>query len=136
VDVAEWLPHPEALRNFDNALIPELKITGYALVDPGKSRPFSALGFSKEAGNWEALRDAILQGLPCHPASYDKLNEFGTYYEVVLPIRGPTGKVAPVKTYWIFRRGEDFPRLATLYIDVKEWSRWEQEREDATGSEG
>jgi len=92
--------HPEALRNSESAHIPESKIKDYALVDPGKKRPFEALGFSEEAGNWKALRDAILECLPNHPATYNKENEHGTTYEVVLPIRGPTGKVAPEKTAW------------------------------------
>ena len=133
--MGEWLPHPKALRNFDSACIPESKIRGYALVERDKSRLFKALGFSEEAGNWEDLRDAIRRGLPHQPATYDKENVYGTTYEVVLPIRGPTSKEAPVKTYWMFRRGQDFPRLVTLYINAKEWERWDQERGDATVSE-
>lgn len=121
-------PHPKALRNFDSARIPESKIRGYALVERDKSRLFEALGFSTQAGNWEDLRDAITWGLPYQPATYDRENAFGTTYEVVLPIRGPTGKEAPVKTYWMFGRGQDFPRLVTLYINAKEWERWDQER--------
>ncbi len=134
--MSEQSSHPEALRNFDSAHIPESKIRGYAFVRPDKRRPFNALGFSEEAGNWEALRDAILEGLPHHPATYNKQNENGTYYEVVLPIRGPTGKEAPVQTVWIYLWGEDFPRLITLYISARRWRRWEQERGDVTGAEG
>jgi hypothetical protein len=121
-------PHPDALRNFDKAHIPQEKIRGYALRDPGKKRPFEALGFSLEVGNWEALRDAILEALSGYPAVFDKANEWGTYFEVVVPVRGPNDKEAPVQTYWIYRREEDFPRLATLYIDTDEWARWERER--------
>lgn len=134
--MSEQIPHPEALSNFQRACIPERKIRGYALVKPDKKRLFNALGFSEEASNWEALRDAIWEGLPHHPAVFNKQNEYGTYYEVVLPIRGPTGKVAPVKTYWIYRSGEDFPRLVTPYISAREWRRWEQERGNTTGAEG
>jgi hypothetical protein len=84
-----------------------------------------------EAGNWEALRDAILEGLSGCPAAFDKANEWGTYFRVVVPVRGPNGKVAPVQTYWNYRRGEGFPSLATLYVDTDEWARWEREVEGA-----
>lgn len=130
--MASELPHPEALEDFDKAYIPEGKIRAYALRDPGKRRPFEALGFSEEAGNWEMLRDAILDGLPHCPAVFDKQNQYGITYEVVVPIVGPNGKEAPVKTYWIRGREEGLPRLTTLYINTKEWKRWEQGKEDTT----
>lgn len=120
------MPHPEALENFERACIPEAKMH-YALQHPDKGRVFAALGFSEEEANWEVLREATRQGLPHQPATYLKQNEHGLYCEVVLPIRGPTDKEAPVKTVWIYRRGENFPRLVTLYIIVKEWTRWEKE---------
>jgi hypothetical protein len=123
--------HPNALRNFDRARIPESKIRGYALRNPGKKRPFEALGFSIEAGNWQALCDAIMEGLPYFPAVFDKRNVWGTFFGVVVPVRGPNGKEAPVQTYWVYKPGENFPSLATLYIDTDEWDRWEQEGEDS-----
>lgn len=128
--MTEQFFHPEALNNFERACIPEGKIHHYALRDLDKSRPFRALGFSEEAGNWEALRDAILERLPRSPAVFDKQNEWGTYYEVNTIIRGPSGKEAPVRTYWIYRWGEDFPRLATIFISSTEWRQWELEGGD------
>jgi hypothetical protein len=128
------LPHPEALDNFERAYIPEDEIRRYALRDPDKSRVFGALGFCEEAGNWEALRGAILAQLPRHPATYDKQNKWGTYYEVNMLVNGPSGKEAPVRTYWIYRWGEDFPRLATLFINTREWRHWEKERGNVAGS--
>jgi hypothetical protein len=123
--------HPDTLRNFDKAYVPEEKIREYALRNPSKKRPFEAIGFSVEAGNWEALRGAILEGLSGCPAAFDKANEWGTYFGVVVPVRGPNGKEAPVQTYWIYRRGVEFPSLATLYVDTDEWARWEREVEGA-----
>lgn len=130
--MGERQPHPEALRNADRANIPEGKIRGYALKNPGKRRPFEALGFALAAGNWKTLRDAIREGLPHHPAVFDKRNGWGTYFEVVVPVRGPNGKEAPVRTYWIYRVGEDVPRLATLFIDTEEWDHWESTGGGAT----
>jgi hypothetical protein len=88
-------PLPETLGNVERACIPEGKIH-YALRYPDKGRVFAALGFSEEAENWEALREAIRQGVSHHAATYLEQNEFGTMYEVVLPIRGPIDKEAPV----------------------------------------
>ncbi len=129
--MTQELPHPEALENFEGAYIPESKIHAYALRDPGKRRPFEALGFSEKAGNWELLRDAILERLPKYPAVLDKQDDYGITYEVVIPVIGPNGKEAPIKTYWIRDWGQKFPRLTTLYINTREWRRWELEREEA-----
>lgn len=131
--MASELPHPEALEDFDRAYIPEGKIRAYALRHPSKKRPFEALGFSEEAGNWEMLRDAILDELPRHPAIFDKQNQYGITHEVTVPVVGPNGKEAPVKTYWIREREEDSPRLTTLYINTREWRRWEQSKGGVKG---
>ncbi len=130
--MAQEPPHPEALENYEKAYIPESKIRAYALRHPGKRRPFEALGFSEEAGNWEALRDAILERLPRYPAILDKQDRYGITYEVVMIVIGPSGKEAPVKTYWIREREQDSPRLITLYINTREWRRWERESKAAT----
>jgi len=127
-------PHPEALANFERAYIPEAKIRYYAFRDPYKSRVFRALGFSEEAGNWEALHNALLEGLPRYPAVFDKQDQYGITYEVIVPVSGPSGKQAPVKTYWIREWGEECPRLTSLYINAREWRRWEQERGDIAGT--
>jgi hypothetical protein len=42
-----------------------------------------------------------LERLPEHPAVFDKRDQYGTTHEVVVPVIGPNGKEAPVKTYWI-----------------------------------
>jgi hypothetical protein len=128
-------PHPDALEDFDKAYIPERKIRAYALRNPSKRRPFEALGFSEGAGNWEVLRDVILSELPRYPAVFDNQGQHGITYEVVLSVTGPNGKEAPVKTYWIRRWEENFPQLTTLYINTREWGRWEQEKEDTTDEE-
>lgn len=132
--MSEQTPHSGALENFERACILEAKLH-YALQHPDKGRVFAALGFSGGTQSWEALREAIRQRLPHYPATYLKQNEYGRYYEVVLPVRSPTDKEAPVKTVWIYRREENFPRLVTLYIIVKEWTRWEQEKGNATEGE-
>jgi len=127
--MCEPSPHPDALRNWEWARIPESKIRGYAFKRPDKSRPLRALGFSEEAGNWRDLHDAILDALPFHAATFAKQDEHGTTYEVVVHISGPSGKVAPVKTYWIYDHGVEIPRLTSLYIVVRDWKLLDQEKE-------
>lgn len=129
--MSEHCPHPEALENFERAYISENKIRNYAFRNPHKSRLFAALGFSEEAGNWETLRDAILESLPSYPATLNKVDRWGTTHEVRVHITGPNGKEAPLKTYWIYEEGKNFPRLTSLYISAREWRQWEQERENA-----
>lgn len=57
----------------------------------------------------------------CVPAMW------GEIYNVDMVIEGPVVKRAPVRTGWIYRSGEDFPRLTTLYVKTTEWRRMERE---------
>lgn len=123
--MSEREPHPEALDNFARAQMPEDKIR-YPLRDPNKRRAFEALGFGEEANNWQELRDAVEEGLPFHPARFSHRDEWGTTYDVDMNISGPVDKQAPVRTKWIYRTGEDFPRLVTLYVKTTEWRRRER----------
>ena len=124
--MSEPAPHTEALRNHDRAVIPEAKIR-YALTDPDKRRPFEALGFAEESGNWEELRDGIANGLTIHPARFVQATEWGNIHNVDMTIGGPNGRRAPIRTGWIYRVGEDNPRLVTLYVKTTEWRRMERE---------
>jgi hypothetical protein len=125
--MSEHEPHPEALRNYEAAHIPEEKIRLYALSHPAKRRMFEALGYSLERGNWEALRDRIREALPLHEARSKGSNEYGDLYYVDMLIAGPEGKKAPVRATWIYKTGEDFPRLTTLFIQGREWRRMSKE---------
>lgn len=127
--MSERNPHPEALENVEAVLLPESKIH-YALRDPDKRQPFAALGFSEGAGNWRELRDAITEELPTRPAIFSHRDEWGTTFDVDISVTGPEGKEAPVRTKWIYRTEEEFPRLVTLYVKTTEWRRRER-REDA-----
>jgi len=121
-------PHPDALRNFERAYVPEGKIR-YALRDRDKRRPFGVLGYSEGAGNWEELHEAIREGLAVWPAVFSHRDEWGVTYDVDMVVSGPSGREAPVRTKWIYRVGEDFPRLVTLYVRTTQWRReeWREE---------
>jgi filamentous hemagglutinin len=119
--------HQGALQNHERAVISEAKVR-YALRDRDKRRAFEALGYSEERENWQSLRDAILEGLPCYPAPISHEDQWGITHNVDMPISGPEGKTAPVRTKWIFRVQEDFRRLVTLYVKTTEWRRREREQ--------
>jgi hypothetical protein len=115
------IPHPQAIPNHQQAVIPRDKLEGYALNpdhDPGKhkARVFkSALGF--EQNDWEALSQRILAALPFHAATFKGNAPYGERYEVVLPIAGLNGQTKEVLTAWIVETGSDFPKLVTTYVE-------------------
>jgi hypothetical protein len=114
------------LTNYAQAVIEDSKFVSHALnpqSDRGqhKARVFeSVLGFN--LSNWEQLKRAILDALPCRPATLTSETVFGKKYEVVVPIIGANGRTADVMTIWQFDRLPDgveyanAPRLVTLYI--------------------
>ena len=121
--MSEREPHPDALRNHEVAHIPDEKIRRYALGDPDKRRPFEALGYGEEFGNWEELRERIREALPFYPARLVERTKWGAVFRVDMPMAGPSGEEAPIRTGWIYLAGEDFPRLTTRYVKTHEWRR-------------
>lgn len=119
-------PHRNALPNHERAVVPEARIR-YALRDRDKRRAFEVLGFSEDRGNWRELRDGIPSALPFYPAAVSHEDQRGLTRDVDMDISGLEGKTAPVRTKWVFREGEDLPRLVTLYVRTTEWRRRERE---------
>lgn len=115
--------HPQALPNYQAAVIPRAKLEGYALNpnhDPGmhKARVFkSALGF--EQSDWELLRQRILDELPYNAAELKAEGQFGKRYDVTVSITGLNQQTADVVTGWIIRRDTDFPSLVTARVANK-----------------
>ena len=112
-------PHPEALANYQQAVIPADKLAKYALapdhVTGGpKARVFaSVLGYTPE--NADDLADEILAGLKFQPAvARDDLGH-GPRFQVDVPVTGPRG-AAIVRTGWIVLHGTQVPRLTTAYV--------------------
>lgn len=112
--------HLRALPNYERAEILRSKIVEYALnpandVGKHKARVFqSALGF--DPSNWELLKQRILDELPYHEAKAERPGQWGDSYVVDLPIEGPNGNIAEVRTKWLFRPGTDFPSLITVFV--------------------
>lgn len=108
------------LPNFQKALIPESKLSGYCLNlehkdGQHKARVFrSALGLTAE--NSDELKNALLQAIIDYEAEFQKNTNNGDLYVVLFPMTR-NNKTEIIKSVWIIRPNEDFPRLVTCYIN-------------------
>ena len=115
--------HPNALPNYQNAVITREKLKGYALNpmhDTGKHHALvfkRALGFDQS--NWEILAQRIQEELPYCEAVLKKDFEYGRLFEVIMFIKGPNGHAADVVTAWVIKVGTDFPFLVTTYVNAQ-----------------
>jgi hypothetical protein len=79
-----------------------------------KARVFrSVLGLTAE--NAHVLREAVLHAAITADAELGHLDEYGQRYVLDFEWRGLAGK-AIVRSCWIVRIGEDFPRLTSCYV--------------------
>jgi len=107
------LPNPE------RAVVDTAKLRDYCLNmrhprGRHKARVFlSALGLS--AGDAEYLRKALLQVAATEDATRIETDEYGERYQLDFTlIRGD--RTARIRSSWIVRRGEDFPRMTSCYV--------------------
>ncbi len=107
------------LPNSDRAEVDIAKLQGYCLsVDHlrgrHKARVFAAaLGLT--AANAEELRQTLLQAAKSEDAEATDKDQYGQRFVVDFTMNGPGGQ-ARVRSCWIIRKGEDFPRLTSCYI--------------------
>lgn len=79
-----------------------------------KARVFaSALGL--HAGDAHELRDALLSAALVNEAVVSGHDEYGVRYVLDFYMSGAGGS-ASVRSSWIVRTGEDFPRLTSCYV--------------------
>jgi len=110
------------LPNAEKAYIDLRKLTEYAL-DPTnvrgqhKARVMeAALGFTAE--NAIELKALLLNTVLENDCSTGELDFYGQRYSVDCKIKTEKGE-AFVRSNWIIRRGEDFPRLTTCFVRKK-----------------
>ena len=107
------------LPNNQNAYIDTNKIVSYCLnpdhiVGRHKAYVFeSILGLTRE--NYYILEDAIYNAVSKYDAIFPEKTQFGKHYIVDFPIEY-NHKKAIIRTGWIIKNNEDFPRLTTCYI--------------------
>jgi hypothetical protein len=107
------------LPNADRAEVDIRKLSEYCLspthpVGKHKAAVFRA-ALDLTASDAPALRERILQAAVEGQADFERGDEFGDRYRLDFEIVTPTGR-AVVRSAWIIRAGEDFPRLTTCFV--------------------
>jgi hypothetical protein len=107
------------LPNADRALVPFAKLRDYSLnsAHPSgkhKARVFrAALGFTTEDA--ERLRGLVLDAILVQEATEQLLNAYGRRFVVDFDATGARGRVK-IRSTWLIRNDEDFPRLTSCFI--------------------
>ena len=82
-----------------------------------KARVFaSALGLSRTEADW--LRERLLEAARLGEATIFAETKFGTLYVLDFFVTTASGS-AIIRSGWIVRFSEDFPRLTTCYVKSK-----------------
>lgn len=107
------------LPNAERAFINNEKLRSYclSLAHPrgrNKARIFASL-LRQTADNSELPRKAILEAVLTTEAVAGERDAFGQRFVVDFQMNGKT-KAVNVRSAWIIRTGEDFPRLTSCYI--------------------
>ena len=108
------------LVNAEKAVIDPSKVTSYALntahpVGGNKAKVFeSALGYNQT--NAASLITKVQEGAALYPAKLGASDKFGQRITIDMPITGPNGNTATVRTGWIYDPGSATPRMTTLYV--------------------
>lgn len=107
------------LPGADRAFIDPAKLADYCLSSTHpkgrhKARVFaSATGLDRSHGDF--LRAALLEAARTANAQMGDHDEYGQRYVVDFLLAGPKGQ-ATVRSTWIVKAGEDFPRFVTCWI--------------------
>ena len=107
------------LPNAERAFVDVRKLRDYCLSaahprGQHKARLFkSVLGWT--ADNAEAVRHRLLEAVRREEGIFLGADDYGQRYALDFPVQS-TGGVATVRSLWMIRAGEDFPRLVTCYV--------------------
>lgn len=107
------------LPNSENAVVEVRKLRDYCLSPDHprgkhKARVFaSALGFTAEDS--EELRQALLSAAVSEEAAPAGEDEYGKRYVLDFEMSTEAGS-ATVRSGWIIRSGEDFPRFTSCWV--------------------
>ncbi len=111
------------LPNGERAVVELSKLADYCLspthpTGKHKARVFrAALGMTARHAPW--LRQALLAAAKAEEALLTARDRYGERYVIDFFCSVPAASAA-VRSHWIVRAGEDFPRLVTCYVLPKE----------------
>ena len=107
------------LPNPDRAIIPSEKLEGYALNLQHSEGRHKALVFRAALGigiaEADELRAALRNALQAQEAVAAQQNSHGQKYQIDFKMADRDESVT-IRSAWIIRNEEDFPRLVTCYI--------------------
>jgi len=106
------------LPNQQKVIIPEMKIRGYLLSSSHpygrhKAAFFNRFGF--RAKYWELLTSALRAHAALYEVAQVEETEFGSRYILEGPLKAPDGRAPIVRVVWFIEKGDDRPRLVTVY---------------------
>ena len=107
------------LPNGDRAVVEIDKLSEYCLNPEHprgrhKARVFAAaVGFTMDHA--AELQQALVDAARTLPAVSTDQDDFGQRFVLDFPLQGPQG-AARVRSSWIIRAKEDFPRLTSCYV--------------------
>jgi hypothetical protein len=107
------------LPNAERAIVNIAKLRDYCLNPEHPEGQHKAYVFATRLGlrveNAEELQAVLLTIVSSHEAVFSREIEHGKLYVVDFVMTTPVGQ-ATVRSSWIIRNGEDFPRLTSCYI--------------------
>jgi len=107
------------LPNTDRAFVDVVTLRDYSLntehkEGKHKARVFAdALGLESDDAAW--LRQKLLNIAKSEDCQMGRETDYGQRYVIDFELTRE-GKTAQVRSAWIIRKGEDFPRLVTCYV--------------------
>lgn len=106
------------LPNYQQAIVPERKITVYLLSSThpdgsGKEKFFTAFGFSLQ--EWEKLAMALTSHVADNDVTKIEDSPFGTRYVVEGTLVSPDGRNPLLRSVWFIGTGEDIAKFVTAY---------------------
>ena len=110
------------LPNAENAVVDIAKLRDYCLNPNHPKGKHKARAFLEKLGlernDAELLRQSILEAILKAEAVEEQATEYGRRFVLDFELQrgvGLIGYTAVVRTAWIVRNNEDFPRLSTCY---------------------
>ena len=107
------------LPNYEKAFVDDLKLIAYCLdpehkVGKHKARVFQSV-LNINLDNFNILKQAILEAALTQEAVFTNKIAYGELYNMDFALTN-LGLTATVRTAWIIKNEEDFPRLTTCFI--------------------
>ena len=107
------------MPNCQNAVVDAAKLLDYCLNPVHPRGRYKARVFAASLGLTDAkadkLRDALLNSACSDDAIRGELDDYGQRYVIDFTMSTAAGQAA-IRSAWMVRRGEDFPRLLSCYV--------------------